>query len=123
MPPFRYRFESLKPEPRARWRALDLRGCRRYRGACASDAPPATWHGGNGDALGTVAGLLAASGTRPWLTTGCSKALAVRADTDLLAHGYRPSQDREKRRDRFANLRWIGIHEISYHKGQRYLVV
>ena len=35
----------------------------------------------------------------------------------------RVSQEREKLRDRFANLRRIGIDEISYRKGQRYLMV
>ncbi len=62
-----------------------------------------------------------------WLATECSKTAA----SELMRASWRTvgriitrvSQEREKRRDRFANLRRIGIDDISYRRGQRYLMV
>ena len=65
--------------------------------------------------------------TAAWLVTHCSKS-AVR---DLLRVAWRTVgsivtrvvADAEAKTDRFANLRRIGIDEISYKRGHRYLTV
>ena len=65
--------------------------------------------------------------TAAWLVTHCSKS-AVR---DLLRIAWRAVgsivtrvvADAEAKTDRFANLRRIGIDEISYKRGHKYLTV
>src|SRR5450759_3445076 len=65
--------------------------------------------------------------TAAWLVTHCSKS-AVR---DLLRIAWRTVgwivtrvvADAEATTDRFANLRRIGIDEISYKRGHKYLTV
>jgi transposase len=115
---------------RRRWRALDLGTIRAYleadsprvrcgeHGVVAAQVPWARHGAGH---------TYAFDDTAAWLVTHCSK-LAVR---DLLRVAWRTVgsivtrvvADAEAGTDRFANLRRIGIDEISYKRGHRYLTV
>jgi len=115
---------------RRRWRALDLGTIRAYleadsprvrcpeHGVVAAQVPWARHGAGH---------TYAFDDTAAWLVTHCSKS-AVR---DLLRVAWRTVgsivtrvvADAEVGTDRFANLRRIGIDEISYKRGHRYLTV
>lgn len=117
-------------EGRRRWRALDLGTIRTYleadsprvrcpeHGVIAAQVPWARHGAGH---------TYAFDDTAAWLVTHCSKS-AVR---DLLRVAWRTVgaivtrvvADAEASTDRFANLRRIGIDEISYKRGHRYLTV
>ena len=117
-------------EGRRRWRALDLGTIRTYleadsprvrcpdHGVIAAQVPWARHGAGH---------TYAFDDTAAWLVTHCSKS-AVR---DLLRVAWRTVgaivtrvvADAEAGTDRFANLRRIGIDEISYKRGHRYLTV
>ena len=117
-------------EGRRRWRALDLGTIRTYleadsprvrcpeHGVIAAQVPWARHGAGH---------TYAFDDTAAWLATHCSKS-AVR---DLLRVAWRTVgaivtrvvADAEAGTDRFANLRRIGIDEISYKRGHRYLTV
>ena len=117
-------------EGRRRWRALDLgvirafleADCPRVRcaehGVVAAQVPWARHGAGH---------TYAFDDTAAWLVTHCSKS-AVR---DLLRIAWRTVgsivtrvvADAEANTDRFANLRRIGIDEISYKRGHKYLTV
>lgn len=117
-------------EGRRRWRALDLGTIRTYleadsprvrcpeHGVIAAQVPWARHGAGH---------TYAFDDTVAWLATHCSKS-AVR---DLLRVAWRTVgaivtrvvADAEAGTDRFANLRRIGIDEISYKRGHRYLTV
>jgi transposase len=117
-------------EGRRRWRALDLGTIRAYleadsprvrcaeHGVVAAQVPWARHGAGH---------TYAFDDTAAWLVTHCSKS-AVR---DLLRVAWRTVgsivtrvvADAENKTDRFANLRRIGIDEISYKRGHRYLTV
>lgn len=117
-------------EGRRRWRALDLGTIRTYleadsprvrcaeHGVVAAQVPWARHGAGH---------TYAFDDTAAWLVTHCSKS-AVR---DLLRVAWRTVgaivtrvvTDAEVATDRFANLRRIGIDEISYKRGHKYLTV
>jgi transposase len=117
-------------EGRRRWRALDLGTIRAYleadsprvrcadHGVVAAQVPWARHGAGH---------TYAFDDTAAWLVTHCSKS-AVR---ELLRVAWRTVgsivarvvTDAEAGTDRFANLRRIGIDEISYKRGHRYLTV
>ena len=115
---------------RRRWRALDLGTVQAFleadsprvrcpeHGVIAAQVPWARHGAGHTHAF---------DDTAAWLATHCSKS-AVR---DLLRIAWRTVgaivtrvvDDAEKATDRFANLRRIGIDEISYKRGHKYLTV
>jgi transposase len=115
---------------RRRWRALDLGTVETFleadsprvrcaaHGVVAAQVPWARHDAGH---------TYAFDETAAWLVTHCSKS-AVR---DLLRIAWRTVgsivtrvvADAEASTDRFANLRRIGIDEISYKRGHKYLVV
>lgn len=117
-------------EGRRRWRALDLGTIQAFleadsprvrcaeHGVVAAQVPWAR-HG--------VGHTYAFDDTAAWLVTHCSKS-AVR---ELLRIAWRTVgsivtrvvADAESATDRFANLRRIGIDEISYKRGHKYLTV
>lgn len=117
-------------EGRRRWRALDLGTIRAYleadsprvrcpeHGVVAAQVPWARHGAGH---------TYAFDDTAAWLVTHCSKS-AVR---DLLRVAWRTVgsivtrvvADAETATDRFANLRRIGVDEISYKRGHKYLTV
>lgn len=117
-------------EGRRRWRALDLGTIRAYleadsprvrcpeHGVTTAQVPWARHGAGH---------TYAFDDTAAWLVTHCSKS-AVR---DLLRVAWRTVgsivtrvvADAEAKTDRFANLRRIGIDEISYKRGHKYLTV
>lgn len=115
---------------RRRWRALDLGG---MRAVLEADAPRVScrWHG-------VVVALVpwarhgaghtyAFEQTVAWLATQSSKSMVV----ELMRIAWRTVgsiitrvwADVEASHDRFAGLRRIGIDEISYKKGHKYLMV
>jgi len=117
-------------EGRRRWRALDLGTIKAYleadsprvhcpeHGVVTAQVPWARHGAGH---------TYAFDDTAAWLVTHCSKS-AVR---DLLRVAWRTVgsivtrvvTDAETATDRFANLRRIGIDEISYKRGHKYLTV
>ena len=117
-------------EGRRRWRALDLGTVRAFleadsprvrcveHGVVAAQVPWARHGAGH---------TYAFDDTAAWLVTHCSKS-AVR---DLLRVAWRTVgsivtrvvADAEASTDRFADLRRIGIDEISYKRGHKYLTV
>lgn len=117
-------------EGRRRWRALDLGTIKAFleadsprvrcpeHGVVAAQVPWARHGAGH---------TYAFDDTAAWLATHCSKS-AVR---DLLRVAWRTVgsivtrvvADAEAGTDRFANLRRIGIDEISYKRGHKYLTV
>ena len=117
-------------EGRRRWRALDLGTVQAFleadsprvsyaeHGVVAAQVPWARHGAGH---------TYAFDDTAAWLVTHCSKS-AVR---DLLRIAWRTVgsivtrvvADAEAKTDRFANLRRIGIDEISYKRGHKYLTV
>jgi len=117
-------------EGRRRWRALDLGTVRAFleadsprvrcveHGVVAAQVPWARHGAGH---------TYAFEDTAAWLVTHCSKS-AVR---DLLRVAWRTVgsivtrvvADAEASTDRFADLRRIGIDEISYKRGHKYLTV
>jgi len=117
-------------EGRRRWRALDLGTVKAYleadsprvrcaeHGVVAAQVPWARHGAGH---------TYAFDDTAAWLVTHCSKS-AVR---DLLRIAWRTVgsivtrvvADAEANTDRFANLTRIGIDEISYKRGHKYLIV
>jgi transposase len=117
-------------EGRRRWRALDLGTIRAFleadsprvrcaeHGVVAAQVPWARHGAGH---------TYAFDDTAAWLVTHCSKS-AVR---ELLRVAWRTVgaivtrvvTDAETKTDRFAGLRRIGIDEISYKRGHRYLTV
>ena len=117
-------------EGRRRWRALDLGTIRAFveadsprvrcveHGVIAAQVPWARHGAGH---------TYAFDDTAAWLVTHCSKS-AVR---DLLRIAWRTVgsivtrvvADAETSTDRFANLTRIGIDEISYKRGHKYLTV
>lgn len=117
-------------EGRRRWRALDLGTVRAFleadsprvrcveHGVVAAQVPWARHGAGHTYAFDDSAA---------WLVTHCSKS-AVR---ELLRVAWRTVgsivtrvvTDAEMATDRFANLRRIGIDEISYKRGHKYLTV
>ena len=117
-------------EGRRRWRALDLGTIKAYleadaprvrcveHGVVAAQVPWARHGAGH---------TYAFDDTAAWLVTHCSKS-AVR---DLLRIAWRTVgsivtrvvADAEAATDRFADLRRIGIDEISYKRGHKYLTV
>jgi transposase len=117
-------------EGRRRWRALDLGTIPAFleadsprvrcgeHGVIAAQVPWARHGAGH---------TYAFDDTAAWLVTHCSKS-AVR---DLLRIAWRTVgsivtrvvADAEAATDRFANLRRIGIDEISYKRGHKYLTV
>ncbi len=117
-------------EGRRRWRALDLGAVCAYleadsprvrcpqHGVVAAQVPWARHGAGH---------TYAFDDTAAWLATHCSKS-AVR---DLLRIAWRTVgaivtrvvADAETKTDRFVNLRRIGIDEISYKRGHKYLTV
>jgi transposase len=117
-------------EGRRRWRALDLGTIKAFleadsprvrcpeHGVVAAQVPWARHGAGH---------TYAFDDTAAWLATHCSKS-AVR---DLLRVAWRTVgsivtrvvADAEAGTDRFAKLRRIGIDEISYKRGHRYLTV
>lgn len=117
-------------EGRRRWRALDLGTIKTFleadsprvrcaeHGVVTAQVPWARHGTGHTHAF---------DDTAAWLVTHCSKS-AVR---DLLRVAWRTVgaivtrvvTDAEAATDRFANLRRIGIDEISYKRGHKYLTV
>jgi len=117
-------------EGRRRWRALDLGTVKAFleadsprvlcaeHGVVVAQVPWARHGAGH---------TYAFDDTAAWLVTHCSKS-AVR---DLLRIAWRTVgsivtrvvTDAEAKTDRFANLRRIGIDEISYKRGHKYLTV
>src|SRR5664280_1358345 len=117
-------------EGRRRWRTLDFGQVRAFleadsprvrcaeHGVIAAQVPWARHGAGH---------TYAFDDTAAWLVTHCSKS-AVR---DLLRIAWRTVgsivtrvvADAEATTDRFANLRRIGIDEISYKRGHKYLTV
>lgn len=117
-------------EGRRRWRTLDLGTIKAYleadsprvrcpeHGVVAAQVPWARHGTGH---------TYTFDDTAAWLVTHCSKS-AVR---DLLRVAWRTVgsivtrvvADAEAGTDRFANLRRIGIDEVSYKRGHRYLTV
>jgi transposase len=117
-------------EGRRRWRALDLGTLQSFleadsprvscaeHGVIAAQVPWARHGAGH---------TYAFDDTAAWLVTHCSKS-AVR---DLLRIAWRTVgsivsrvvAEAEATSDRFANLRRIGIDEISYKRGHKYLTV
>ena len=117
-------------EGRRRWRALDLGTIRAFleadsprvrcpeHGVVAAHVPWARHGAGH---------TYAFDDTAAWLVTHCSKS-AVR---ELLRVAWRTVgsivtrvvADAEAKTDRFASLRRIGIDEISYKRGHKYLTV
>jgi transposase len=117
-------------EGRRRWRALDLGTVQAFleadsprvscaeHGVVAAQVPWARHGAGH---------TYAFDDTAAWLVTHCSKS-AVR---DLLRIAWRTVgsivtrvvADAEAKTDRLANLRRIGIDEISYKRGHKYLTV
>jgi transposase len=117
-------------EGRRRWRALDLGTIRAFleadsprvrcaeHGVVAARVPWARHGAGH---------TYAFDDTAAWLVTHCSKS-AVR---ELLRVAWRTVgaivtrvvTDAEEATDRFASLRRIGIDEISYKRGHKYLTV
>src|SRR5664280_2509222 len=117
-------------EGRRRWRTLDFGQVRAFleadsprvrcaeHGVIAAQVPWARHGAGH---------TYAFDDTAAWLVTHCSKS-AVR---DLLRIAWRTVgsivtrvvADAEATTDRFANLRRIGIDEISYKRGHKYLMV
>ena len=115
---------------RRRWRALDLGTIKAFleadsprvrcaeHGVVVAQVPWARHGAGH---------TYAFDDTAAWLVTHCSKS-AVR---DLLRVAWRTVgaivtrvvADAEAKTDRFANLRRIGIDEISYKRGHKYLTV
>jgi transposase len=65
--------------------------------------------------------------TTAWLATQCSKTAVSRlmriAWPTVGGIVARVAEDRSRGRDRFQGLRRIGIDEVSYRRGQRYLIV
>jgi transposase len=117
-------------EGRRRWRALDLGTvpvlveAEAPRVDCAEHGPtvaavPWARHG--------AGHTRAFDDTVAWLAVQCSKTavcellrIAWRSVGVIVARVW---ADAQRRRDRFANLRRIGIDEISYKRGHRYLTV
>jgi len=117
-------------EGRRRWRALDLGTIRAFleadsprvrcaeHGVVAAQVPWARHGAGH---------TYAFDDTAAWLVTHCSKS----AVGELLRIAWktvgsivtRVVADAEAGTDRFANLRRIGIDEISYKRGHKYLTV
>jgi transposase len=117
-------------EGRRRWRALDLGTIQSFleadsprvrcpeHGVIAAQVPWARHGAGH---------TYAFDDTAAWLVTHCSKS----AVSDLLRVAWRTVgaivsrvvADAEAGTDRFANLRRIGIDEISYKRGHKYLTV
>ena len=117
-------------EGRRRWRALDLGT---VRVLLEADAPRVTCRE-HGAAVAAVPWARHGAGhttpstsTVAWLATQCSKT----AVTELMRIAWRTVgaiiarvwADVEAVHDRFAGLRRIGIDEISYKRGHRYLTV
>ena len=122
-------FDEVEPG-RRRWRTLDLGLIRVFleadsprvrcaeHGVVAAQVPWARHGAGH---------TYAFDDTAAWLVTHCSKS-AVR---DLLRIAWRTVgsvitrvvADAEAEADRFAQLRRIGIDEISYKRGHKYLTV
>ena len=117
-------------EGRRRWRTLDLGTIRAF---VEADSPRVRC-GDHGVVTAQVPWARHGAGhtyafddTTAWLVTHCSKS-AVR---DLLRVAWRTVgaivtrvvADAEEATDRFANLRRIGIDEISYKRGHKYLTV
>lgn len=117
-------------EGRRRWRALDLGTIRVFleadtpRVSCATHGPtviqvPWARHG--------VGHTRDFDQTVAWLATQCSKTAVVElmrvAWRTVGAIVARVSADIDARVDRLAGLRRIGIDEISYKRGHRYLTV
>ncbi len=117
-------------EGRRRWRALDLGTCPTYleaaapRVRCAAHgvvvaAVPWARHG--------VGHTRAFDDTVAWLVTHTAKSTAVQllrvAWRTVGAIVTRVSTDAQAQQDRYAHLRRIGIDEISYKRGHRYLTV
>jgi transposase len=117
-------------EGRRRWRALDLGA---VQVMLEADAPRVDC-AAHGPTVAAVPWARHAAGhTRvfdeqvAWLATQCSKS----AVTELMRIAWRTVgsivtrvwADVEAKTDRFANLRRIGIDEISYKKGHKYLMV
>ena len=117
-------------EGRRRWRALDLGTIKAYleadsprvecpeHGVVVAQVPWARHGSGH---------TYAFDDTAAWLATHCSKS-AVRqllriAWATVGAIVTRVVADAEKATDRFGNLRRIGIDEVSYKRGHRYLIV
>jgi transposase len=117
-------------EGRRRWRALDLGtvrveleadaprvGCPKH-GATVVQVPWARHGAGHTHAF---------DDTVAWLAVQCSKT----AVTELMRIAWRTVgaivarvwADTERLHDRFANLRRLGIDEVSYKKGHRYITV
>jgi len=115
---------------RRRWRALDLGTIQTFLEAdaprvnCPEHGPtviqvPWARHG--------AGHVYAFDDTAAWLVTHCSKS----AVSELLRVAWRTVgsivtrvvADAEDKTDRFANLRRIGIDEISYKRGHNYLTV
>jgi transposase len=117
-------------EGRRRWRALDLGTVRveleadaprvncREHGPTVVQVPWARHHAGH---------TYAFDDTVAWLAVQCSKT----AVTELMRVAWRTVgaivarvwADVERLHDRFANLRRVGIDEVSYKKGHRYITV
>jgi transposase len=117
-------------EGRRRWRALDLGTVRveleadaprvncREHGPTVVQVPWARHNAGHTHAF---------DDTVAWLAVQCSKT----AVTELMRIAWRTVgaivarvwADTERLHDRFANLRRLGIDEISYKKGHRYITV
>jgi transposase len=117
-------------EGRRRWRALDLGT---IQAVLEADAPRVRCRE-HGPTVAAVPWARHAAGHTlafdeqvAWLATQCSKT----AITELMRIAWRTVgsiitrvwADVEAVHDRFANLRRIGIDEISYKRGQRYLTV
>lgn len=117
-------------EGRRRWRALDLGA---VRAVLEADAPRVSCRE-HGVVVAAVPWARHGAGhthafddTVAWLAVQCSKT----AVTELMRIAWRTvgaiitrvSADIEARVDRLAGLRRIGIDEISYKKGHRYLTV
>jgi transposase len=117
-------------EGRRRWRALDLGTIKTFpeadspRVRCAEHGVVAAWVPWARHRAGHT---YAFDDTAAWLVTHCSKS-AVR---ELLRIAWRTVgsivtrvvADAEANTDRFAGLRRIGIDEISYERGHKYLTV
>ncbi len=117
-------------EGRRRWRTLDLGTIRAF---VEADSPRVRC-GDHGVVTAQVPWARHGAGhtyafddTTAWLVTHCSKS----AVHDLLRVAWRTVgaivtrvvADAEEATDRFANLRRIGIDEISYKRGHKYLTV
>lgn len=117
-------------EGRRRWRALDLGT---IRAELEADAPRVNCHE-HGPTVVRVPWARHGAGhthafddTVAWLAVQCSKTAACElmriAWRTVGAIVARVWADTERLHDRFANLRRIGIDEVSYKRGHRYLTV